>query len=150
MAVANSAHVRPAEQGLMWALVHRPVEGLAGVAQLDSEDLSGLVTEPVFQLAASLGDVPPDVVPQLLAERLSDAERDLLNRAARADAPMASAADCVGALKLERYKRELSMVQDEIAQLQQGPSANGGSGETLRELWERKMVLVRKIELLKA
>ena len=38
---------------------------------------------PVFALAASLADVPPDVLPGLLRERLSEGERALLERAAR-------------------------------------------------------------------
>ena len=34
--------LRPAEQGLLWALVHHPVEGLAAASQLETEDLDGL------------------------------------------------------------------------------------------------------------
>jgi DNA primase len=157
MAVPPTARVRPAEQGLLWALAHRPVEGLAGVAQLEAADLEGLVAEPVFALAASLTDVPPNVLPELLRERLSDGERALLERAALHEAPMASAADCVGALKLDRYRRELALVQDEIEQQQDrqtgthGPRETAGEADaTLRALWERKMILVRKIESLKA
>ena len=42
MAVPPTVRLRPAEQGLLWALVHRPVEGLAAVGQLDAADLEGL------------------------------------------------------------------------------------------------------------
>jgi hypothetical protein len=50
-------------------------------------------------MAASLADVPPELLPGLLRERLSDAERALFERAARPDAAMASPEDCVSALK---------------------------------------------------
>jgi DNA primase len=156
MAVPPTARVRPAEQGLLWALARRPVEGLAAVAQLEPEDLEGVVAGPVFVLAASLTDVPPDVLADLLRERLSDAERALLERAAAHDSPMASASDCVAALKLDRHKRELALVQDEVEQLQDRQRGDddaadpGRDDSTLRALWERKMHLVRKIELLKA
>ncbi len=114
VAIPSSVRLRPAEQGLLWLLAHRPVEGLAAMAQLDDGDLEGLVARPVFALAASLADVPPEVLPGLLRERLSDPERALLERAAVPDAATASAEDCVAALKRLRYERELAAIQQEI------------------------------------
>jgi hypothetical protein len=152
IALPAAVRLRPAEEGLVWALMHRPVEGLAAVAQLDSEDTEGLLMAPVLALAASLSDMPPAVLPELLRERLTDSERSLLERSARPDAPMASAAECVKRLKLDRYLRELAGVQNDIEQLQQAqtsrPSTGAVSGES-DELLERKLTLVRKIELLK-
>ena len=151
IAVPPSARLRPAEQGLLWALVHRPVEGLAAVAQLDPEDVAGLLTAPVLALAGSLTDVPAAVLPEMLRERLTEGERALLERAASADA-MASAADCVRRLKLDRHQRELADAQDAIERLQQaeggrsGVAAPPGDGD---RLLERKLTLVRKIEQLK-
>ena len=46
VAVPPTVRVKPAEQGLLWALVHRPVEGLAAVAQLEDGDLDGLLSGP--------------------------------------------------------------------------------------------------------
>ncbi len=66
----SGGRIRLAEQGLLWTLMHRPVEGLAAVAQLEEADLEGLLAAPVLRLAASLADMPPDVLPQLLRERL--------------------------------------------------------------------------------
>ncbi len=37
-----AARVRPAEQGLLWALAHRPVEGLAARGAAGAEDLDGI------------------------------------------------------------------------------------------------------------
>src|SRR5678816_157144 len=44
IAVRSSVRLLPAETGLLWALDHRPVEGLAGLAQLDEGDLEGLAS----------------------------------------------------------------------------------------------------------
>jgi NADH:ubiquinone oxidoreductase subunit E len=88
-AVPAVARVRMAEQGLLWALVHRPVEGLAAVAQLEAEDLEGLVAAPILRLAGGLLDMPPDMLPELLRERLSEGERAMLDQAAAAPAEAA-------------------------------------------------------------
>ena len=146
--VASTVRIRPAELGLLWTLVHRPVEGLAAVAQLDSEDLEGLVSAPVLRLAASLADVPPDLVPGLLGERLRDEERALLDRAGRQDAAPAPPADCVQALRRGRTLRDLAAVQDEIDRLPAlpGPEAD----RALATLWERKKVLLGRLEQLDA
>ena len=135
--VASTVRLRPAEQGLLWTLAHRPVEGLAAVAQLDPEDLEGLVSAPVLRLAASLADVPPDLVPGLLGERLRDEERALLDRAAREGAAPALPADCVQRLKRDRMQRQLAGLQEEI---DRSPNAD------LRTLWERKMELQRQLD----
>jgi DNA primase len=135
--VASTVRLRPAEQGLLWTLAHRPVEGLAAVAQLDAEDLEGLVSAPVLRLAASLADVPPDLVPGLLGERLKDEERALLDRAAREGAAPALPSDCVQRLKRDRMQRELAGLQEEIDRSPDGD---------LRTLWERKMELQRQLD----
>ena len=58
VAVPATARLRPAEQGLIWMLVHRPVEGLAAIARLEPSDLEGLLAAPVFALASSLSGPP--------------------------------------------------------------------------------------------
>jgi hypothetical protein len=136
--------VKPAEQGLLWALVHRPVEALAAIAQLDSEDLEGLASGPVLTLAASLGDLPADVLPKLVRERLNEETGALLDRAAQADAAAAPATACVRALKRERCKRDLAAVQREIDQMQ----AVAPAPPRLRQVWERKATLQRQLEAL--
>jgi len=142
IAAATSAPLRPAEQGLLWALVHRPVEALAAIAQLEAPDFEGVATAAILKLAASLGDMPADVLPKLVHERLNEETRALLDRAAGADAPAAAAVDCVRALKRERCKRDLATIQDEIDRLSaQAPG-------TLRGVWERKKALLRELEAL--
>lgn len=149
---STSTPVRPAEQGLLWALVHRPVEALAAIAQLDAADLEGIGSASILTLAASLGDVPVDVFPRLVEERLNEEARAMLDQAARLEAPAAPAADCARALKRERCKRDLAAVQREIDQIQALGKADGqdrSSGPSpWRALWDRKAALLRRLEAL--
>jgi hypothetical protein len=119
------------------------VEGLAAVAQLEPEDLEGLVTAPVLRLAASLSDVPPDLVPGLLLERLSEGDRALVERARRQEAAPAPPSDCVQALRRGRTLRDLAAVQDEIDRL---PATGAEADQALAMLWERKKALLERLE----
>jgi DNA primase len=145
VAVRTTARVLPAEQGLIWALMHRPVEGLAAISQLDEADLEGLVSAAVFQVAASLADVAPDMLPTLVRERLSEGELALLERAAGADAAVAGAIDCVNALKRARVERDIAGVQDAVDQFTAGKSTDD---RALAGLWEQKKELLRRLETL--
>jgi DNA primase len=144
IAVPTSVRLRPAEVGLLWALVHRPIEGLAAVAALEDGDLDGLAAGPVLTLAASLADVPPDFVPGLLRERLNETERALLERAAQAEAAPAAPADCVSAIRRLRVERDCAAVQDEIDRLQAAPARV--TDDALSALWTRKKDLLRRLE----
>lgn len=148
-AVALPASVRllDAEQGLLWALMHRPVEGLAALAQLDDADVEGLVSAPVLVLARSLADVPADVLPGLLTERLSEEERALVTRAAGREAA-AGPPDCVNALRRRRLERERAETQNEIDRLQAGPRTVEETDRRIADLWARKLELLRRIEAL--
>jgi DNA primase len=144
LAVQTGARLRPAEEGLLWALVHHPVEGLAAVTQLETADLEGLFSASVLKLAASLADVPPDVLPNMLHERLSEGERALLDRAAGSDRPVAEPPDCVQALRRLRWHRELAVVQEAIEHLQErGDAERGGQ---LTDLWSRKKELLGRLD----
>jgi len=142
MAVRSSARLLPAEQGLLWALAHHPVEGLAAVGQLETEDVDGLASGQMLRLAASLVDVPPDFIPALLRERLNEVERTAFERAAAAGAPPAAAVDCVNALKRLRLERDRAAVQEEIDRLEErGQSSN----DQLATLWARKKELLQQL-----
>ena len=146
VAVPAVARLRPAEQGLLWTLMRRPVEVLAALAQLDPEDLDGLLAAPVLRLAFSLGEMPPELLPELLRDRLNEGERALVERARDADAPAAPATDCVNALKRLRVDRDRADVQDQIDRLQAGARLDD---EALARLWAQKQTLVRRLEELK-
>jgi DNA primase len=145
IAVSTTVRILPSEQGLLWMLAHRPVEGLAAVSQLEAGDLDGLMAAPVFELAASLADMPPEVLPELLRERLNEGDRALLERAAASEAPAGGPTECVNALRRLRIGRDLADVQDEIDRLQQTSQIDD---DTLAMLWERKKVLLRQLEAL--
>ena len=145
LAVAASVNVLPAEQGLLWTLVHRPVEGVAAMGQLEPEDLDGLLAAPIFRLAATLTELPPDVLPELLRERLSEGERALLERAAAADAPAAGATDCVSTFRRLRFERALADIQEEIDRLQDHGETESPAFSALQM---RKIELKRQLEAL--
>jgi DNA primase len=145
IAVPLRSQVRAAEQGLLWSLVHRPVEALAALARLDADDRIGLISAPILELAATLADVPPDVLPELVRERLSEGERALLDQAAALEAPPGSAVDCVGALRRMRYDRERADLQDAIDRLQDEPPGPTRDAR-LRELWDRKKDILQRLE----
>lgn len=142
VAVPPTARVRPDEAGILWALVHRPIEGLAAVAQLGQADIDGLVSAPILRLAGTLVDVPPEGIPDLLRERLSEGERALLERTAAVETPVAPAADCVSTLKRDRDRRDLVAVQEEIDRL----ASESPEDSQIDALWAKKMALLRAIE----
>jgi DNA primase len=142
IAVRSSVRLLPAETGLLWALDHRPVEGLAALAQLAEGDLDGLASGAILVLATSLSEVPPDFLPALLRERLSEAERALFERAAAGEQPPAAPGDCVNALKRMRLERERAALQDEIDRV----ATRSGTDEALSALWARKKELLKRLE----
>jgi DNA primase len=142
VAIPTTVRVRPAEQGLLWALVHRTIEGLAALGQLEPEVVDGLLAAPIFRLAMSLAEMPPDVLPELLRERLSEGERAILEQAAAPEAAIAAPVDCVSALRRIHIEREAARTQDEIDRLQR----EGSKDDALLEAWRRKKALLRRLE----
>jgi DNA primase len=143
IAVAGVTRLRPHEQGLLWALVHRPVEGVAALGQIEEADLDELLSAPVLRLAASLTDMPPEMLPALLHERLSEGERVLLDRASSTEAPVASSVECVNVLKRERVRRDLAQVQRDIDRFQEESRLDD---DALLVLLRRKEELARRLE----
>ncbi len=148
-AVSQRTPLRPAESGLLWYLARDPEAGLEALQMLDDEDFEGLASADVLRMARELGENGAAGLPKLLAERLSEQERALVARAANAGAAVAPAGDCAQTLRRLRIDRERSEVQELIDKLQSsGEAAGTGSGTSaeLRTLWERKMILLRKLE----
>jgi DNA primase len=136
--------VRQAEKGLLWALVHEPVDGLDAVGELTDEDREGLQTGHILEIAKSLRDRPSDVLPAALFERLSSMEAQLLSSAAAGASAPAPAGDCVRALRRVRFEREQAQVQEEIDRLQKlGAEAHD---REINELWQRRIDLLHQIE----
>ena len=138
-------HIRKAEKGLIWTLVHQPEAAVTSLQQLEVEDLQGLSTENILRTARDL-DVRPEDVPMTLMERLSTQEAELLASVAAEPSPPANFPDlCVVALKYVRLERELAEVQRELNRLQN----IGDTGAPLLALLDRKQRMVRELEAMK-
>jgi len=136
--------LKPAEKGLIWALLHQPAQGLAALSGLDDEDLTGLASQAILQQARSLQGAPADSLPSTLIERLTKGEARLVTELGRPVSAPAHPVDCAVALKKRRFDRERAEVQREIDRLQE----QGGAGfdDEIVALWARKRDLLRRIE----
>ncbi len=138
-------HIRKAEKGLIWTLVHHPEIAMAAIKQLEVSDLKGLSTENLLRTAKGL-EVPAHDVPITLMERLSTQEAELLASVAAEPFPPAVLPDlCVVALKYVRLERELAEVQRELNRLQNV----GDTGPALMDLLHRKTQMIRALEAMK-
>jgi DNA primase len=145
VAVATDVRMRPDEQGLLWALAHRPVEALGALAQLEAPDLEGLLIAPIVRTAMSLAEMPPDLLPELLSERLSEGERAWFDRARSAAAPAASAAECGRTIRGARIRRDIALVQRDVDSLAEAARLDD---RTLETLWTKKKDLIAALEAL--
>ena len=138
-------HIRKAERGLIWTLVHQPETAVAALRHLEADDLKGLSTENLLRTARDL-DVRAADVPATLMERLSTQEAELLASVAAEPSPPAVLPDlCVLALKYVRLERELAEVQRELKRLQD----QGDSGNAVMALLDRKQRMIRALEAMK-
>jgi hypothetical protein len=136
--------VKPAERGLIWALVREPAAAFGAVADLEPADLAGLATGPIIEQARSLQGWPDESLPQTLLERLNQGEAGLVAEISRQPHAPAEPADCVRALKRLRYDRERADVQREIDRLQEEGAAQHDAA--IVALWDRKKALLQRIE----
>ena len=142
----NFGQVRQAEKGLLWALVHDPTGGQEAVNELSEGDLRGLQTGHILEMARSLRDRSPELLPAALFERLNSTEAQLLSSVATAPCAPAPPGDCVRALRRLRFEREQAQVQQEIGRLQElGAQAHD---QEINELWQRRKDLLHRIEAL--
>lgn len=140
--------IRPAEKGLIWAVVHEPAEGLAVLAELEEADLEGLPTRGILQTARALRDWPVEAVPGALRERLNEQEGRVVSSIADQPSAPAPARACGRVLKRLSCERERAAVQREIDRLQElGADRHG---HEIVALWERKKDLAHRIEALNA
>jgi DNA primase len=137
--------LKDAEKALIWWLINRPDEALAVLPDIDDEDLENLVTREVFQVARSLQNLAPVLLPSTLLERLSTMNAGLVARIASDTAPPVTVVlNCVHTFKRLRLDRERAAIQREIDRLQQlGASQHGNE---INILWQRKKDLVHRIE----
>jgi len=144
--LARPGQVKPAELGLIWALVHSPGAGLEALGQVEPGDLEGLGSRAILEQAQSLQEWPPSALPEALFERLNKQEASLVEEIGRHKQSPGDPAECVRALKRMRYDRERAEVQRQIDQLQEAGAAH--HEHEIVALWDRKKALVQRIEAL--
>ena len=135
----NFGQVKPAEKGLIWALVHEPEEGMTALKILQDNDLEGLPTRRVLEEARALTDRAPSVLPSALFERLNPVEAQLVTGIAAAASPPAHALSCVQELQQLRVEREIAAIQREMDRLQE---SGGQRDAEMTALWLRKRALL--------
>jgi len=136
--------VRPAEKGLLWALMHDPAATLPWLLELEPEDLQGLITADILREARSLPQGDPEEAPSLLLERLSTGDAELLAAmAAEAETAAFRPDVCIGSIRRLRLEREQAELQREIDRLQRV----GERGPALIALLERKLSVQRALEV---
>ena len=144
--LAPLGQVKPAERGMIWALIHRPGAGVSALAELEALDLEGLPTRGILEQARSLQGLPAASLPETLFERLNSGEAALVEEIGRQSQPPADPADCARALKRMRYDRERADVQRQIDRLQEEGAAR--HEDAIVALWDRKKTILQKIETL--
>ena len=118
----------------------------AVLAGLEPDDIEGLATTSILQVARTLAGWPADAVPSALLERLTEDEAALASRIAAEPVAPADVEDCGIEMQRLRFERERAALQDEINQRQRL-----GTPVALREidaLWQRKKDLLQRIEAL--
>jgi DNA primase len=135
--------LKPAERGLLWALMNQPEEAADALGALDARDIEGLASEPILEAAARAQTSAAGRSPVALLARLTKEEAQLVTGIAAAAAPPAPAHDCALALKRLRLEREGAAVQQEIDRVQE----SGRVGDIDR-LWQQKHELLRRLAAL--
>ena len=133
-----------AEKGLIWGLVHNTKEAVTALVELDGEDLEGLAGREVFELARSLQDGPPDLLPTSLLQRLSTVNVQLVTSIAATTASPAPPLECARALKRVRWERDRAAIQREIDRLQELGAAR--NEHEIDALWLKKKAVLHRIE----
>jgi len=135
--------VTKAEKALIWWLIHRPGEVGTVLASLGHEDVAGLASRSVLDLARQLNE-DREFSPSLLLERLSTTDARLVTGVATETEPPALDLDwCLRELRRSRYERERADVQRRIEQLQR---SGEGRSQAVDQLLARKGELGRLIQ----
>lgn len=135
---------KPAEKGLIWALVHEPAAALDAMAGLEEGDIEGLAAGAILEQARSLQGWPVASIPQTLIERLSSGEARLVEDIARQSHSPSDATDCVCTLRLLRLDRDRAALQRDIDKLQQDGAAR--HEDAIVALLVRKQALLKQVE----
>jgi DNA primase len=144
-ALVPVGQVKPAERGLIWAIMRTPEEALQVLGELNDRDLEGLASADILRQARSLQECPATSLPATLLERLNTGEVELVEAvSAQPEPPARILSDCVLELRKHRLVRERTAVERELASLlEQGVPSHDGR---IDELGMRQIGLKREIE----
>jgi DNA primase len=145
--LASLEQVKPAERGLIWAILRDPQAGVAALADLEDGDLDGLAAGEILKQARSLQGWPVDSLPRTLIERLSKGEAGMVEEVGRQDSPPAAASECVRTLKKLRVDRQLAELQRDLNGLQE-PGAARDETRTNALLVAKRALLHRRESLM--
>jgi len=118
------------------------------IKELTPEDLDGLATSPILQVAKTLGDWPVSSVTQALLDRVTDEQAALTRRISSEPEAPAQIRDCALELKRLRLERERSSLQSEIDRRQLKTTTEQSEDELVNELLKRKHDLLQRIAAL--
>jgi len=135
--------LKPAERGLLWALMNQAEDAADALGALDVHDLEGLASGPILEEALRAQSSGAARSPVAFLARLSRQEAELVTGIAAAAAPPAPPYECAVELKRLRLEREGAAVQREIDRVQQS-----GRGDDIDRLWQQKHELLRRIAAL--
>lgn len=136
--VSSIGQVSKAEKSLIWWLIHRPDEAIRVIDDLTPEEIQGLATRSVLDLARQLKE-DKKFSPSALLERLNSVEAGVVTGiASESEAPVLDIRTSVHEFRRARYERERSAVQRDIERLQRGGDTTSADMDAL---------LVRKGEL---
>jgi DNA primase len=143
--ILATGQIKPAERGLIWAIMKDPEQALQVLGDLQNEELEGLATADILRQARSLQGYPPASLPQTLLERLSKEEVRLVESISiQPEAPARILTDCVLELRKYRLIRERTAVERQLASLlEQGVPSHDGR---IDALGTRQIGLKRQIE----
>ena len=143
--LAAIGQVKPAERGLIWAIMKDPKGALEAIGELEEGDLEGLAAAGILRQARSLQAYPVESLPPTLLERLSKEEAGLVAAiAAEPEAPARVLSDCVLELRKLRLVRERAAVERQLRHLlDQGVPSHDGR---IDELGTRQIGLKQQIE----
>ena len=139
---------KPAELGLIWAILHQTTAAIPLLAELEPGDLEGLAAGPILQQARYLQEWPAGTLPEALIQRLNSEEVRLVEEVGKQKQSPGDPMECVRTLKRMRYDRERAAVQREIDRLQEAGAAR--HDQEITALWDRKKALLQRIEALMA
>jgi DNA primase len=138
----SMGQIKPAERGLIWALIRASEEGSAALAELETADLEGLASRSILEQARSLQGCPAQSIPGALKERLTKGETALVDEiAAQPEPPAKILSDCVLELRNLRLIRERGALDRQLA----GLSQQGGTDhdDEITALAKRKLEITR-------